>query len=176
MSKETRTETVEAAEEAFTKLSSKTSSWLDKHEAGDGERSGKMTGFNRVVLAGNLTRDPSIRELPSGTKVADMGLAVNESYKTKAGETAEKVCFVDIVAWGRQAEVCEQYLRKGSAILIEGKLQFDRWQTKTGDNRSKLLVRTDNIKFLSRSKDGGTASKNAEPEPELAAANAGVPF
>jgi len=109
-----------------------------------------MTGFNRVVLMGNLTRDPAVRQLPSGTSVADLGLAASERYRNKDGEQVEKACFVDIVAWGRQAETCGQYLVKGAPVLVEGRLQFDQWETDDGQRRSKLRVRADRVQFLRR--------------------------
>jgi single-strand DNA-binding protein len=109
-----------------------------------------MTGFNRVVLVGNLTRDPQLRQIPSGTAVADMGLATNERYRNREGEMAESTCFVDIVAWGKQAESCNQYLAKGSPVLIEGRLQYDQWQTAEGQKRSKLRVRADRIRFMGK--------------------------
>lgn len=122
-----------------------------------------MTGYNRVVLMGNLTRDPKIRQLPSGSAVADIGLAANETYKNREGEQAERTCFVDIVAWGRQAETCGQYLSKGSPILVEGRLQLDKWKTDDGQPRSKLRVRADSVRFLGRSGDdeGGDRSADA---------------
>ena len=115
-----------------------------------------MASLNYVVLAGNLTRDPVVRNTPSGTAVADLGLAVSDKYKNKAGELVETVCFVDVVAWGRQAEVCQQYLHKGSPVLVEGRLQLDQWESKEGEKRSKLRVRADRVQFLS--------SPNRRPE------------
>jgi len=107
-----------------------------------------MPGFNRVILMGNLTRNPEIRYTPSGTAVADLRLAINEYYKSKTGETVEKTCFVDVVAWDRQAETASNYLRKGSPVLVEGRLQMDQWETQQGEKRSKLRVRADRIVFL----------------------------
>ena len=107
-----------------------------------------MASFNRVILMGNLTRDPEVSYLPSGMAVAEMGLAVDDSYKNREGETVERTCFVDVKVWARQAETCAQYLSKGSPVLVEGKLQLDKWQTKEGDNRSKLRVRAERVQFL----------------------------
>ncbi|MBN1673258.1 MAG: single-stranded DNA-binding protein [Kiritimatiellae bacterium] len=119
-----------------------------------------MANLNHVVLAGNLTRDPEVRQLPSGTSVADMGLAVTERFKKQSGEMGESVCFVDVVAWGRQAETCGQYLSKGSPILVEGRLQFDQWESKQGEKRSKLRVRADRVQFLgSPRRDGASADR-----------------
>ena len=107
-----------------------------------------MASYNRVLLMGNLTRNPEIRYTPSGTAVADLGLAVNESFKNKAGETVERTCFVDVVVWGRQAETAAEYLHKGSPAFVEGRLQLDQWETQEGEKRSKLRVRADRVQFL----------------------------
>ena len=107
-----------------------------------------MSSYNRVVLMGNLTRDPELRQTPSGRSVADIGLATNETYKNQSGETVEKTCFVDIVAWGKQAETCSQYLTKGRSVLVEGRLQLDQWENKNGEKRSRLRVLADRIQFL----------------------------
>ena len=116
-----------------------------------------MTGFNRVVLMGNLTRDPELRHIPSGTSVADLGLALNERYRNKNGEVAEKTCFVDIVTWEKQAENCCKYLTKGSPILVEGSLQLDQWKSDDGQNRSRLRVKASKVQFLS-----GNPAKHGE--------------
>ena len=115
-----------------------------------------MASFNRVLLMGNLTRNPEIRYTPSGTAVSDLGLAVNESFKNKAGETVEQVCYVDVVVWGRQAETAAEYLHKGSPVFVEGRLQLDQWENQQGEKRSKLRVRADRVQFL------GAPGKGAE--------------
>ena len=112
-----------------------------------------MASFNRVILMGNLTRDPQVRYIPSGTAVADLSLAVSENFKNKAGEQVESTCFVDVVVWARQAETCGQYLSKGSPALVEGSLQLDKWTTKEGDNRSKLRVRASRVQFIGSPKN-----------------------
>lgn len=117
-----------------------------------------MSGYNRVVLMGNLTRDPELKQTPQGRPVADLGLATNESYKDQAGKVVERVCFVDVVTWGRQAETCCQYLAKGRPVLIEGRLQLDQWKNDRGENRSKLRVRADRVQFLSAGKRAGQGS------------------
>jgi single-strand DNA-binding protein len=132
-----------------------------------------MPSMNRVFLAGNLTRDPELRYTPSGMAVAELGLAVSESYKSKTGEMVESVCFVDIQVWGRIAQTCAEYLKKGSPVLVEGKLQLDQWQTKEGEKRSKLRVRADRVQFL-----GSGGKRRAEAEeigdvPEGVGARAG---
>lgn len=107
-----------------------------------------MADLNRVILAGRLTRDPEVRYTSSGSAVADVGLAVSDSYRNKAGELVEQTCFVDVVVWGRQAETCGEYLSKGSPALIEGRLQFDQWENQQGEKRSKLRVKADRVQFL----------------------------
>ncbi len=113
-----------------------------------------MASFNRVLLMGNLTRNPEIRYTPSGTAVSDLALAVNESFKNKAGETVDQVCYVDVVVWGRQAETASEYLHKGSPVFIEGRLQLDQWENQQGEKRSKLRVRADRVQFLGRPDKG----------------------
>lgn len=115
-----------------------------------------MSSLNKVFLMGNLTRDPELRQLPSGTSVCKMGLAVNRRYSTREGEDREEVCFVDFEAWGRQAETCGRYLRKGSPALVEGRLKLDTWEdSETGRSRSRLLVHAERVQFL------GSASGDA---------------
>jgi len=115
-----------------------------------------MASLNRVFLIGNLTRDPELRYIPSGTAVAKFGLAVNREYTDKgSGEKKESVCFVDITAWGRQAEICNQYLTKGRPVFIEGRLEFSSWETKDGDKRNKLEVVAERVQFLGGRRDGG---------------------
>jgi single-strand DNA-binding protein len=136
-----------------------------------------MGSFNKVILMGNLTRDPELKQLPSGSAVADMRLAVSEKYKNKQGEAAESVCFVDVVAWGRQAEICGQYLAKGSPVLIDGRLQYDSWENEDGQRRSKIKVQASRVQFVS----GRSSSRNAggvegEPAPEAHDAGDDLPF
>lgn len=110
-----------------------------------------MANMNRVFLAGNLTRNPEIRYSQSGKAVADLNLAINRKFKTASGELKEDTCFVNIVAWDRQAELAGEYLRKGSAILVEGSLRLDQWEA-NGEKRSRLRVVADRIQFLDRIK------------------------
>jgi single-strand DNA-binding protein len=108
-----------------------------------------MASFNKVILMGNLTRDPEMRYTPKGTAVAKLGLAVNRVWKTETGETKEDVLFIDIEAFSRQAETIGQYLKKGSPILVEGRLRLDTWDDKqTNQKRSKILVTAENVRFL----------------------------
>ena len=130
-----------------------------------------MASYNRVLLMGNLTRNPEIRYTPSGTAVADLGLAVNENFKNKAGETVEQTCFVDVVVWGRQAETASEYLHKGSPVFVEGRLQFDQWENQQGEKRSKLRVRADRVQFLGSPGKGteyAAAPVSSEPRPDSA--------
>jgi single-strand DNA-binding protein len=133
-----------------------------------------MASFNKVILMGNLTRDPELRYTPKGTAVAKLGLAVNRVWKTETGETKEEVLFVDVEAFSRQAETIGQYLKKGSPILVEGRLRLDTWDDKqTNQKRSKILVAAENVRFLSsgQPREGG-AAENARSRPPAAAAPA----
>jgi single-strand DNA-binding protein len=119
-----------------------------------------MHSMNQVFLMGNLTRDPEMRTIPSGTTVTDMGLAVSDHYKDKDGKLVERTTFADIVAWGRQAETCANYLKKGSPVMVEGKLQLDQWETDSGEKRSKLRIRASRVQFLGTGKGRETAAKD----------------
>jgi single-strand DNA-binding protein len=116
-----------------------------------------MASFNRVVLMGNLTRDPEVRYTPGGSAVTDVGLAVNRQwYDKNANEKKEEVTFVTVTLWGRTAEIAGEYLSKGRPVLIEGRLQMDSWQDKeTGQNRSKLKVVGENMTLLPSGGSGG---------------------
>lgn len=104
--------------------------------------------LNRVFLMGNLTRDPELRYIPSGTAVTNFTLAVNRTYASQAGEKKEEVSFVRIVVWGRRAEVCGEYLSKGSPVFVEGRLRTRNWQTPDGQNRSTMEVVANSVQFL----------------------------
>ena len=118
-----------------------------------------MGAVNRVFLMGNLTRDPTMRKTASGLAVSDLGLAVSDKYRNKAGELVESTCFAEIVVWGKQAETCGQYLAKGAPVMVEGRLELDQWETPTGEKRSRLRVRGDRIQFLGRPQSrGGTTA------------------
>src|SRR6476661_11292286 len=112
-----------------------------------------MASFNRVILVGNVTRDPELRYIPSGTAVTDLGLAVNDRRKGPNGDWIEETTFVDVTLWGRTAEVAGEYLGKGSPILIEGRLKYDTWE-KEGQKRSKLSVVCERMQMVG-SKGGG---------------------
>ena len=106
-----------------------------------------MVSLNRVLLIGNLTKDPELRYTPSGTPVANLRLAVNSSFKDQAGQRKEETCFVTIVVWSRQAEICQQYLKKGRSVFIEGRLLYRSWEAE-GKTRSTMEVRADRVQFL----------------------------
>jgi single-strand DNA-binding protein len=113
-----------------------------------------MASFNRVILVGNLTRDPELRYIPSGTAVSDIGLAVNDRVK-KGDQWVDETTFVDITLWGRTAEIANEYLSKGSPVLIEGRLKLDRWE-KDGQKFSKLKVTGDKLQMLGGRGEGGS--------------------
>jgi single-strand DNA-binding protein len=117
-----------------------------------------MASLNKVLLVGNLTRDPEVRYTPKGTAVGECGLAINEAY-TQDGEKRERVTFVDVTLWGKTAENVGQYCHKGTALLVEGRLQLDQWDDKeSGQKRSKLKVVGDRVQFLG----GKTVEREAE--------------
>ena len=114
-----------------------------------------MASFNKVMLIGNLTRDPEIKYTPKGTAIADIGLAVNRTYSTDSGEKREEVTFIDVTLWGRVAEIVGEYCKKGRPLFVEGRLQLDTWDDKqTGQKRSKLKVVGENIQLLG-GREGG---------------------
>ncbi len=109
--------------------------------------------FNKIILIGNLTRDPEVRYTPQGTSVCNFGIAVNRKYK-QGDEVKEEVTFINIVVFGKQADTCGQYLNKGRAVLVEGRLQERRWETEDGQKRSKYEVVAQTVRFLSRKTEG----------------------
>jgi single-strand DNA-binding protein len=120
-----------------------------------------MASFNKVLLVGNLTRDPELRYTPKGMAVVSAGLAVNRHWTSESGEKKEEVTFVDFSAWGRTAENLAQYMKKGGAILIEGRLRLEQWDDKqTGQKRQKLTVIAETIQFLGSPQGGGQRSDN----------------
>ena len=113
-----------------------------------------MASFNKVLLIGNLTRDPELRYTTNGTAVCSFGLAVNRKYKS-GDEWKEEVCFVDVTVWDKQAENCAEYLHKGSGIFLEGRLNFQSWETDTGEKKNKLEVVAISIQFLDKKVEQG---------------------
>ena len=115
-----------------------------------------MPNLNKVMLMGNLTRDPEIKYTPKGTAIANFGIAVNRNYSTESGEKREEVTFIDIEAWGRTAEIIGEYFKKGRPIYVEGRLKLDTWDDKqTGQKKSKLRVVADSFEFLGSREGGG---------------------
>ena len=106
--------------------------------------------LNKVFLIGNLTRDPELRYVPSGSAVANFSIAVNRTYTTQAKEKKEEVCFVRIVTWSRLAEICGEYLTKGSGVFVEGRLQSRTWEAEDGQKRTTFEVIADNVQFLDK--------------------------
>ena len=136
-----------------------------------------MASFNKVILLGNLTRDPEVRYTPKGSAVCDLGLAVNRQYTLDSGEKREEVTFVDVVLWARLAEIAGEYLKKGRPVFIEGRLQLDTWDDKqSGQKRSKLRVIGETMQLLGGRPPGagGGGSESGEsrkttPPPKPAA-------
>jgi single-strand DNA-binding protein len=131
-----------------------------------------MASFNKVILAGNLTRDPELRYTPKGTAVARITLAVNRTYTSgEGGEKKEEVSFVDVDVWGRQAEVISQYMKKGRPLLVEGRLKQDTWEDKnTKQKQSKLKVVLESFSFLDSGNRGGEAAPARPAAPASAPA------
>jgi single-strand DNA-binding protein len=133
-----------------------------------------MANLNRVLLIGNLTRDPEVRYTPKGTAVADIAIAINRIYSGDDGEKKEETTFVDVTLWGRQAEVAQEYLKKGRQVFIEGRLQLDTGDDKqTGQKRSRLRVIAENMQMLGSRGDSepgstapGTQRRTAPPPPQ----------
>lgn len=116
-----------------------------------------MADYNKVLLMGNLTRDVELKYTTGNQAVANIGLAVNRRYKSREGEQREETTFVDCEAWGRTAEVMNEYLAKGRPVFIEGRLKLDQWQDQDGNNRSKLKIVVENFQFIdSRGGEGGS--------------------
>lgn len=139
-----------------------------------------MASVNKVFLMGNLTKDPEVRFTPSGKAVGDLRMAVNRKYKTADGQDKEEVCFVGVVVWGKQAETCGEYLRKGSLIFLEGRLQYEEWE-KDGKKNNRLRVVADRVQFMGSPKGSaefrdthgdGESPKRSETAEEAAAAPA----
>jgi len=127
-----------------------------------------MASYNKVLLMGNLTKDPELRYTPQGTAVVNLRLAVNRKYRTKEQELKEEVCFITAVVWSKQAETCNQYLHKGSAVFVEGRLQSRSWEDNTGAKRSVIEVRAERVQFMGGAPSGKAQSSQqpvqAQPE------------
>lgn len=139
-----------------------------------------MANFNKVILAGNLTRDPQVSMMPNNKPVCEFGMAINRKWRTDSGETREEVCFVDLIAYGRSAETIGQYMSKGRPLLVEGRLKYDQWEAKEGGKRSRLRVVVDSFQFLGSGGgqgggEGGNRSYGSRPA-QRAAAPASAPM
>jgi len=123
-----------------------------------------MANFNRVIIIGNLTRDPEHKQLTSGQAVCRLGLATNRQFKNRqTGAMVQEVCFIDVDVWGAQAESCKQYLQKGRAVLIEGRLKFDTWEDPQGQTRSKHSIVADRVVFLGSGAQAEVGEEAAAP-------------
>ncbi|MFZ5802267.1 MAG: single-stranded DNA-binding protein [Candidatus Omnitrophota bacterium] len=126
--------------------------------------------LNKVMLMGNLTRDPELRYIPSGQAVTTFTVAVNRVYTSNAGERKEETNFIRVVAWGRNAEICNEYLKKGHLVFVEGRLQTRSWETQDGQRRSTVEIVAQNVQFLTRpSKLAGATPPPAHTEEDPAA-------
>jgi len=124
-----------------------------------------MANLNKVMLMGNITRDPEIRYTPKGTAVTDISLAINRTYTLDDGERREETTYVDVTYWGRQAEIIAEYMRKGRPIYVEGRLQLDQWEDKaTGQSRSRLKVVGENFQFLGSREDGSRSGGRSQQQ------------
>jgi single-strand DNA-binding protein len=119
-----------------------------------------MANYNKVILMGNLTRDPQLSYLPSQTPVVEIGLAVNRRWRDQQGQQREDTCFIDCRCYGRQAEIINQYMRKGRPLLIEGRLELDQWEAQDGSKRSKHRVFIERFSFVDSQSGGGGGGGN----------------
>ncbi len=121
-----------------------------------------MANFNKVMLMGNLTRDPEVRVTPSGLRIAKFGMAVNRRYRTRDDEMKDETTFVDMDAFGHQAEIIERYCLKGTPLFVEGRLRLDQWESNNGEKRSKLTVVVENFQLLGRGQGDSTSSAQSD--------------
>ena len=126
-----------------------------------------MANYNKVILVGNLTRDPQLKYLPSQMAVVEFGLAVNHKYKTKSGEDREEVLFIDVAAFGRGAEVINQYCQKGRAIAVDGRLEWREWEDKDGNKRQAIDVIADSVQFLGGREEGQGGGNGFTPQSDV---------
>ncbi|MDD5130560.1 MAG: single-stranded DNA-binding protein [Candidatus Omnitrophica bacterium] len=125
-----------------------------------------MASYNKVLLMGNLTKDPELRYTPQGTAVANLRMAVNRKYRSKDQELKEEVCFITAVVWNKQAETCNQYLHKGSSVFVEGRLQSRSWEDNTGAKRSVIEVRAERVQFMGAPGQSKAQSPASAAQPE----------
>ncbi len=124
-----------------------------------------MRGYSKAIIMGNLTRDPELKYLPSGSAVANFTVAVNRSYKGSSGETKEETSFLPVVVWAKQAENCNQYLKKGSSVFVDGELRQRSWEDKEGQKRSIVEIHAINVQFLGGRPSGETGASSTEEPP-----------
>ena len=125
-----------------------------------------MASYNKVLLMGNLTKDPELRYTPGGMAVANLRMAVNRKYRTKEQELKEEVCFITAVVWNKQAETCNQYLHKGSSVFVEGRLQSRSWEDNTGAKRSVIEVRAERVQFMGSPGQAKAPNSASPAQPE----------
>jgi len=138
-----------------------------------------MIDVNKVSLAGRLTQDPELRYIPSGAAVTTLRMAVNTTFRPKDGEKREEVCYINVVVWRRMAETCVEYLRKGSPVFVEGRLQSRSWETQDGQKRSTIEVQSDRVQFMEWAGDREAAPSRgaeSEPPPPAGAPDDDIPF
>lgn len=127
-----------------------------------------MAGYNRIIMVGNLTRDPDYKQLSSGQAVCRLGIASNRQFRNRqSGDMVQEVCYIDVDVWGPQADSCNQYLAKGRQVLVEGRVKFDTWQDQEGNNRNKHSIVADRVVFLASGSDASdsTSAGNEKMEP-----------
>ncbi len=134
-----------------------------------------MANYNRVMLMGNLTKDPELKYIQSGAAVTNLRLAINRNYTTKSGEERKEVCYVGVVVWQKQAENCAKYLHKGSPVFVEGRLQSRSWETDDGQKRSILEVVADRVQFLGSPRDSAAGQTGEGDKPAEDAAGETAP-
>lgn len=131
-----------------------------------------MASFNRVIMIGNLTRDPDYKQLSSGQAVCRLGLASNRQFKNRqTGQSTQEVCFIDVDVWGAQADSCKQHLQKGRLILVEGRLKLDSWEDEQGQRKSKHSIVADRVTFLSQSQGEDADEESMEASPSMASSS-----
>jgi len=135
-----------------------------------------MKGFNKVTVAGNLTRDPEIRYTTSGTAVASFSIAINRSYTTKDGEKREEVLFIEVNAWRKLADICNNYLKKGGPVLVDGRLKENKWKDNDGRDRSKMFIEATDIVLLPRGEKPSSSFQGNESAEPLEGEDDDVPF
>lgn len=132
-----------------------------------------MASYNRIIILGNLTRDPEFKQLQSGQAVCRLGIASNRSFKNRSGEASQEVCYIDVDVWGAQAESCSKYLQKGRMVLVEGRLKLDSWE-QDGQKRSKHSIVAENVVFMGNGQGEGRGGDFKSADDELGASGFGT--